>query len=291
MAYRDKMDSDSLLRFIESIAKEPSLAPSVLFFTGGEPFLRAAEIRDIVSVLAPLETKFHAISGGYFLRNIPLSPGILETIGRLDSLSISWDRYHQEFMEEAQLLAGLCVLQATGVQLSIQFAYHDQLEMEDAKRKFEGFPIFFSPIANAGRANDNDLAAHFGVGADVPCRSAAWPVISYNGQIVSCCNQDIIDAEPANVPAHLLLGTIWDSSWSEVVSRRRTCATITQIETLGPASLSEDCTFTLLPQCVACRKLPSDLKPRQVSKALRDAVAAIHDRSISGQLRGVKSDV
>ncbi|MEV7283096.1 radical SAM protein [Streptomyces sp. NPDC093252] len=96
-----------------------------------------------------------------------------------------------------------------------------------------------------------------------PCPMAAWPVVAFDGTVVACCNQRVVDARP--VPEHLRLGHIAEDDWARIRSRCQESPVLRTVRTAGVGS------------CATCRGLarrPAALEAARRSGA-RPAAGAV----------------
>lgn len=270
---------DALLDFVREIG-QAERPPRHVLFTGGEPFLHPQLLVELSEHAHRWGGLAHAITGGFFARASRLPIAIREAIKALDSISLSWDRYHEEFVTETDFLKMVEQVCEIGPVVSLQVT----LERGDdslAKRLLAHLPnveVLVSYLGAKGRARDAG-ATLVGASADSPCTVAAWPVVSYTGAILACCNQDAVDEAPSDVPAHLLLGQLGATSWAEVVQRRLASRALRCIETMGPAVLmdSDDVSGrvagTSHDRCTACRGLRAG--PPTVPEVREQLVSAV----------------
>lgn len=256
-----------LERFFASIESSTRPPPRYIYFTGGEPLLHPALVTRLAASARQFGARTHLISSGFFGKSARLAPALDTLLSRyIDGVTFSWDIFHSEFLEFSHLCRAVRWCQERGLSVSIQHTYvpaADDPFVACFSRELPGVPVFSSPLTRVGRAADNDLVPlarnnddHSNSGGDSPCLVASWPVISYYGQIVACCNQSIIDAEPDAVPAHLKLGTVFEDTWSDISARRATHPTLDVIETRGPRACYGDQDPPQRSQCGACRALP-----------------------------------
>src|SRR5439155_790110 len=64
-----------------------------------------------------------------------------------------------------------------------------------------------------------------------PCTLAAWPLVAFDGTIVACCNQTVVDG-PA--PDHLRIGHAATDDWQDVRERYLRSTLLRAIRTYGP---------------------------------------------------------
>jgi hypothetical protein len=83
---------------------------------------------------------------------------------------------------------------------------------------------------------------------------AAWPAVSYDGTVMACCNQNVIDG---HAPDHLILGHAARDTWETIAERCRTRTALRAIRLYGPEFLAErfqpGC--PTVGYCAACRRI------------------------------------
>lgn len=267
------IDVAAVERFFASVAGSALARPRHVYFTGGEALLHAAAVERLAKTARGWGAAPHLITGGYFANSRAL-PRLLEgPLRQMSTVTFSWDRFHAEFLAVDRLKRAIRWMHDRGIEAAVQFtrtvAPDDTLA--ELRATFPALRILTTDLVHLGRAADSGLTTKAHGNADVPCIVASWPVISYFGHITACCNQDLVDARPADVPEHLLLGRVATSSWDEVVARRADSALLAHVETLGPASAAQAQGLraqAALDQCGTCRSLSGDVRLPRVSEPL-----------------------
>lgn len=275
--------------FLESMIGHP-MAARIVYFTGGESLLHADDVAALSDVSRRFGAVTAAISGGFFGRLRRL-PGSLERALRsLDTLHISRDRYHEPFLNELEFQRAIRHAADCGAEVCVQYTLAPGETREDALRAlrshFHG-DVLFSSLMPVGRAMDVGLcgSTRETVVAGSPCRASAWPVVSYTGQIVLCCNQSCVDArDQSTVPSHLYGGTLPETRWDDVVRRRGVHeVTLSRIAVGGPA-MAFGC-GEHEPQCSAClRGEAGGGAGARVSLPLLRAVGAAQAELLAGMV-------
>ncbi len=299
-----------LERFFASIASSTRPPPRYIYFTGGEPLLHPALVTRLAAKARQFRARTHLISSGFFGKSARLAPALDTLLSRyIDGITFSWDVFHSEFLDFHHLCRAVKWCQERGLSVSIQHTYvptADDPFVACFGRELPGVPVFSSPLTRVGRAADNNLVPLARAtgdatrdadpgdnqSADSPCLVASWPVISYYGQIVACCNQSIIDAEPDAVPAHLKLGTVFEDTWSDISARRAIHPTLDVIETRGPQACYAGQDRPQRSQCDACRALPERRGTDHAgpSQGLYLAVREVRRERLMGYIRATEHD-
>ena len=91
----------------------------------------------------------------------------------------------------------------------------------------------------------------------MPCVFAAWPVVTFDGRVVGCCQQHVVDG-PA--PSHLRLGRAPDVGWPAVARAVRERAALRGLRTFGPEVLARQAGAELSTRgyCGTCAALDGD---------------------------------
>jgi pyruvate-formate lyase-activating enzyme len=246
----------------------PDDHPQVLWLTGGEPLLRPDLILDIVSSAHAAGTSVALVTGLYFARRdgrIP--PRLLRALLAVDHVVASQDIFHEAQVPREAALATMTTLRRAGQDISFQIVgtgpgdpYLADITA-DIRRTFdETVPALVAPLAPLGRAGDW-RSGHPGHRDEqpiaMPCMFAAWPVVAFDGRVVGCCQQHVVDG-PA--PAHLRLGTAPDVSWPAVAREVRERASLRALRTFGPEVLAQRAGSALSPSgyCGTCTALDGD---------------------------------
>ncbi|EFL22553.1 basic proline-rich protein [Streptomyces himastatinicus ATCC 53653] len=120
-----------------------------------------------------------------------------------------------------------------------------------------------------------------------PCVLAAWPVVCFDGTVVTCCNQDVVDAAAlGRVPAHLRLGHIAHDGWAAIRERLLERELLCGIRAFGPRHLASLAGAECDGYCAACVTALGE--PRTAARATevleRPGVRAV-ERRLAGLTR------
>jgi hypothetical protein len=132
----------------------------------------------------------------------------------------------------------------------------------EIREVFDGrVPMLVNAVNAYGRAADwldpEDATAPPSVDAN-PCALAAWPLVAFDGTVVACGNDDVVDG-PA--PAHLRLGHANVDGWPEIRARTLTSAMLRAIRTYGPEHIADrqgSGTIRCDGYCSTCQQLSDD---------------------------------
>lgn len=133
--------------------------PQTLIFTGGEPTLYIQEINKILSGLE-LEggKEIKIITNGLFAGSLESAKGMLSSIRGLRGVTMSYDRFHSEFVPAANVnnlyqacrMAGIRFSLMSAIQSPLDLAFLNSLEMSKVR-------ISIQKVLPIGRAEKNNL--------------------------------------------------------------------------------------------------------------------------------------
>jgi pyruvate-formate lyase-activating enzyme len=231
--------AEPFVRFVETF--RPDDRPEVIVMSGGEPFLRPRLVQTLAERACEAGCRSHVLSGMFFARGghrIP--PAIRRAIDTVDHFSASLDVFHEREVSRADVFRALAELLEAGKDVSLQTVglgpdvpYLADVTA-DVRRTFDDrVPVLVGQVGATGRAREwlpDEDEQPGGADAD-PCTVAAWPVVGFDGTIVACCNQRIVDG-PA--PGHLRLGHAATDDWPTVRRRLLGSPLLRAIRTFGP---------------------------------------------------------
>jgi organic radical activating enzyme len=239
--------------------------PAIVWLTGGEPLLRPELVLAVVAAAHAAGSQVALITGLYFARRdgrIP--PHLLRVLLAVDHVVASQDKFHEAQVPREAAFATVAALREAGQELSFQVVGTGQADpylaviTEQIRREFaDQVPALVAPLGSVGRAS-----GWSGGGAQhrdeqpvaLPCTVAAWPVVTFDGTIVACCQQRVVDG-PA--PAHLRLGRAPGDGWPQIARAVRERAALRAIRTFGPEVLASESGIGLSPDgyCGTCASL------------------------------------
>jgi organic radical activating enzyme len=247
-------------RFVATFS--PSQRPELVWLTGGEPLLRPDLVHHIVEAAHAAGVRVALITGLYFARaDGHVIPRLARALAAVDHVVVSQDVFHETQVPRAHAFATVATLVAAGQDVSFQVVGRDAADpylAEVTGQIRETFhdqvPALVAPLGPVGRARRLMPAARAHRDQEpvaLPCTVAAWPVVTFDGRIVSCCQQRIVDG-PA--PSHLALGTTATTGWPEVAAAVRTRVTLRALRTLGPEVVADAAGQELSPDgyCGTC---------------------------------------
>jgi pyruvate-formate lyase-activating enzyme len=240
----DQVAGASLLRFMRTLT--PREHPRLVMFTGGEPLLRPGLVADLAEAARSAGTATSLLTGAFFARGGgDLPDPIRRVAAAVDHFSISIDAFHEREVARADVFTLLRLLMRSGVAVSLHIVGMGSEDpyladvTADVRRTFGGaVPMLVSEIRAVGRASSWAAAVQAQApGGPQPCAMAAWPVITFDGTVTACCNQDVVDGRPA--PALHRLGHIDSDDWATIRTRSLSSPVLRMIRAVGPEYLRD----------------------------------------------------
>lgn len=269
-----------LLRFVGSFTAGDR--PEVMLLTGGEPLLLPGLAAELAARARQAGTRSVLLSGMFFARGGRIPGPVARAIAAVDHFSASLDEHHEREVPRRDVFRALHQVLDSGVPVSFHLTgagsgdpYLAEVTRE-IRREFEDrVPMLVNEIRAVGRAASwaTATARHADGSRAEPCAMAAWPVVAFDGSVLACCNQRVVDRRPA--PPHLLLGHIAEDDWGSVRQRSLASPMLRMIRTVGPNHLRDR--YAAAPSgsdyCGACRSLSEH--PDVVSGVARDAAGIV----------------
>ncbi|GAA2086852.1 hypothetical protein GCM10009801_49460 [Streptomyces albiaxialis] len=246
----EQLDAALLEEFVATFT--PGDRPDFLLLTGGEPLLRPGLVRRLALRARAAGCRTQVTSGMFFAARGGVPGPVARALDAVDHVAASVDAFHEREVPRGAVLRVLRGLLDAGKDLSVQvtgFAADDPYLREvtdDIRRELEDrVPVLVTLVRPAGRAREllsgtgGDAApAAPGHSLPDPCSMAAWPVVAFDGTVVACCNQDVVDGRGGGPPAHLTLGHIATDDWATVRERQLGRPVLRGIRAFGPVHLA-----------------------------------------------------
>lgn len=228
--------------------------PEVLMLTGGEPLLRPALVEDLAALAAAAGTRTSVLSGMFFATDGRVPARIMRALRHVAHFSASIDVFHEREIPRAAAFRAIHRIMESGIDVSFHVVGNaaDDPYLADITTSIrtefrDRAAILVNHVRPVGRAaawaaaRTVPLRAGVGRGASEgpssPCAMAAWPVVAFDGTVVACCNQRVVDARP--VPEHLRLGHIAEHDWALIRSRCQESPVLRTIRTAGVGSCTD----------------------------------------------------
>ena len=262
----EEAPADMFLRFVDSFTIEDH--PEALAISGGEAFLRPALLQDLAERAALVGCRTLALSGMFWAKTKRIPPPIKRAIDALDHFSCSLDVFHEREVRREDVYRVLETLLSEGKDVSIHVVGLDAGDPYLAERTAEirdvfddRVPMLVNGVNAYGRAAEwMEVPDEIETGPvqPNPCALAAWPLVAFDGTVVACGNDDVVDG-PA--PDHLRLGHANVDGWPEVRARTLASNLLRAIRTFGPEHLVERHGSGVIRcdgYCSTCRQIPAD---------------------------------
>jgi pyruvate-formate lyase-activating enzyme len=289
MLASEEHPGDIFVRFVSTFT--PENRPELILMSGGEPMLRPKLVRELAERARAVGCQSHVLSGMFFARSRTIPRPIRAAIDAVDHFSASLDVFHEQEVSRTQVLRVLGELVAEGKDVSLQVVglgeddpYLAEITDEVRRTLHDRVPILVGSVGATGRAATwlSRGEEKVNLGPD-PCTLAAWPLVAFDGTIVACCNQDIVDG-PA--PDHLRLGHAATDDWQDVRERYLSSYLLRAIRTFGPEYVADRFSesVTCDGYCSTCVRLSTDpelegrLAPvleRPTARAMEELVTAL----------------
>ena len=135
-----------------------------LLFVGGETTLYIQEINKVLAGLTTLANmKVTITTNGYFAKTISAARTMLSTFVRLDSVQLSYDKFHCKFLpfKCVRNLRNAC--KSLGIDFSVLTAIQDPMDLVLLKTlwKLEGVRVGISKVLPIGNAKKNNIGMQY----------------------------------------------------------------------------------------------------------------------------------
>jgi hypothetical protein len=237
----EEFSGDPFLRLVGTMTNKSR--PDFLLITGGEPLLRPALVSAIATKAQALGIKVVLASGLFFATARETSKSIQNALGLVDHITISLDQYHEREVPRSAVFQVAESLLRRGIEVSFQIVGWSEKDpylkvTTDAIVAAFGdrIPALIVPIGAMGRGSSLfDQNCTEEPPLDEPCISATWPVVTYDGTIVACCSQDVVDRPR---PPHLTIGHAATDDWETVRERMLSRTALRAIRIFGPVAVA-----------------------------------------------------
>jgi pyruvate-formate lyase-activating enzyme len=285
--------ADIFVRLVDSFTAENR--PDLLLLTGGEPLLRPRLVQSLTERAHAVGARVSLISGMFFARQPEIPPLIARAIDGVDHFTASLDVFHEQQVARAAVFRVLRTLVDAGKDVSLQVVGMGEQDpyladvIGDIRRTFDDrVPVLVGQVHAAGRARDwlrEELAP--ADTAPLPCVMAAWPVVTFDGTVVGCCNQDVVDGP---VPPHLRIGHAAEDDWATIRERYLTSNMMRAIRTFGPEYVADQYGSGKIAcdgYCSTCYRLSDD---PGISERLQPALASPGIRVVEKQVEALQRE-
>jgi pyruvate-formate lyase-activating enzyme len=237
-----RLDAQALLGLLGTL--RPNCRPEVLMLTGGEPLTRPGLVVAAAETARAAGTRTAVLSGAFFARGGRMPSAIRRAARAVDHFSLSLDAYHEREVPRQDVFDLLHTLLRMGVRTSLHLVgggpddpYLAEVTAQVLARFGTDVPMLVNEVRPVGRAAAWTLPPKRpDTGAAAPCEMAAWPVVTVDGTVTACCNQDVVDGRAR--PDHLRLGELPATTWPQVHARAHRLPVLRMIRTVGPVHIA-----------------------------------------------------
>jgi hypothetical protein len=154
------------------------------------------------------------------------------------------DVFHEEQVARTVVLRVLQELVEEGRDVSLQVVglgsddpYLKEVTADVRRILHDRVPILVGRVGAVGRAaawlQRKHPAEHHAATALalLPCTLAAWPLVNFDGTVLACCNQEVVDGEGG---PHLRLGHVSRHGWVDIRGRCLLSPLIRAVRLAGP---------------------------------------------------------
>ena len=213
--------------------------PDIVFITGGEALVRPRLVSELAAKAQSVGGQVVLGTGMFFARAKELPEPIATALESVDHIVVSMDFHHESQVPKLQTFAAMRKLLDRGKHLSVQLTrrslrdeYADDIVKELRSTFSDRVPVLIGNLNSLGRGADLlELSKADLCDGPEPCAYATWPVVSYDGTIVACCNQLNMNGP---VPRHLYIGHVKTDSWATVLEKLKSDILLNAIRVYGP---------------------------------------------------------
>jgi pyruvate-formate lyase-activating enzyme len=231
-------------QFIRTFTK--TNRPEVIVLTGGEALLRPSLVQELAEYAHSVGTRVCLFSGMFFANQSKIPLAIERAIFAVDHFTASLDFFHEQQVPRMEVFRVLRDLLERGQHISIQVVGLDGQDpylagvTNEIRSHFnDHVPALVGYLGATGRAKEWYKEKQQQSKVSIlpnPCTMASWPVVTFDGNIVACCNQTVIDGL---APLHLQLGHTTIDSWAVIRERIETSVVLSALRTFGPEYITD----------------------------------------------------
>ena len=212
----------------------------VVQFTGGEPMLRPKLLLRLVQEAKRLGLVSGMATNGYWGKKPRLARSYLREMvrNRLEYLTISYDRYHADFMGPEPILNIAAAAQEIGFTINVNVTrVADDPELGRYTELFGKLPYVrmrFYDVQPLGRAKD--LQTELRSEVDGFCSAVAQAAVTDDGRVLACNGPAYF--QPETSPLHL--GRLSEAPLGDLLKKHFEDPVLATIRTFGPVQLHEE---------------------------------------------------
>lgn len=289
----EQAPAEMFIRFAGTFAIDNR--PEILAMSGGEALLRPHLVRELAGRAREVGSRSTVLSGMFFARSRSIPREIMEAIRAVDHFSASLDVFHEREVARLDVFRVLEILLGEGKDVSLHVVGKSTVDpylekiIEEVQSTFDGrVPMLVNTVSYFGRARSwltrEEVELANSIEAD-PCAMAAWPVVGFDGTIVACGNDDVLDRKTK----HLQLGHANTDDWPTIKARCLGSSMVRAIRLFGPQYIAghfRGGESACDGYCQTCMKLTPDPELEQrVSQIMARPSVAILEKEASALQR------
>jgi len=218
--------------------------PQMIAMSGGEALLRADLVHDLAMTGRLSGVRSYLLSGMYFARDgRPIPPPLVRAIGSVDHFAASLDEFHEREVSRRDVFRALHQVMDLNQDVSLQLTGRNEDDpylaglVADVRREFaDRVPMLIGYVKPTGRASQwmaeaTSQPTSDGPADPVPCDLVTWPLVTFDGTVFGCCNQDLLEGAR---PPHLIIGHAAQDGWPVLRERFLGRHLLRAIRAFGP---------------------------------------------------------
>lgn len=212
-----------------------------ILFTGGEPMLREKVLLRLMRECQKSGVKTAITSNGFWGKNPEKAAAKLAELrdAGIGILTISYDRFHADFQgpEPALNIARAGAKDNFPININITRTADDS-ELTEISRPFEELPnarLRFYDVQPVGRAQLLDIT-QMRQQIEGFCNACHSPSLTDDGRLIACNGPAYFEKEESP----LILGSLPESTFGELIQRHRDDVILDTIRTFGPSKLLDE---------------------------------------------------
>lgn len=207
-------------------------------FVGGEPFLEYQTLVKSVALCRRKGLRSSVVTNGSWAKNADAAKKMLGELDGLTTLSVSTDRFHQEFVPVENIKNVIVSCHELGIECHVYISHlnHPESEVEAVKNQLAGLEKYYrvnqQPVLYMGRAAkelDRESIFTYDPGGKM-CYCIDSPLIRCDGDVIACCGAAIV--WPRDNP--LRIGNIHNQTLGEIRRDARLNPVIHALRVGGP---------------------------------------------------------
>lgn len=220
---KEKLHVDRIRSYIHEAAELDYI--KTISFTGGEPFIMYSELKDLIELAGSYNKRITTITNGYWATSYGIAMKRLSELKRLglSHLSVSYDKYHGEFIPLDHIRNIFKASTQIGLSTSLALVKLKEERIGDIINDLYDClyttNVEIIPCLPVGAAKSNFHEEDFekAYSTDSSCLRCTYNsmiVVLYDGRILPCCSQMIVDSG-------LTIGNFYEISLKEALYKAK----------------------------------------------------------------------